>query len=439
MSQYFENIEKIQFEGVDSDNPLAFHHYNPTEMIMGKSMAEHLRFAACYWHNFCWDGTDVFGQGTFGRPWLQPGDPMQMAKQKADVAFEFFEKLSIPHYCFHDVDVSPEGASIKEYVNNFAQMVDVLEQKQQETGLKLLWGTANLFSNPRYAAGGATNPNPEVFSYGATQVFNAMNATTRLDGQNYVLWGGREGYETLLNTDLRQEREQLGRFMQMVVEHKYKIGFKGTLLIEPKPQEPTKHQYDYDCATVYGFLRQHGIEDEFKMNIEANHATLAGHSFHHEVATAISLGIFASIDANRGDAQNGWDTDQFPNAVEELSLVMYEIIKAGGFTTGGLNFDCKLRRQSSNPNDLFHGHIGAMDHMALALKKAAKILENDFLAEKVKDRYAGWSGSLGRSIEAGKFDLESLAAHAVSNDISPKHVSGQQELLENKVNRVLYG
>jgi xylose isomerase len=439
MSQYFESIEKIQFEGVDSDNALAFHHYNPTEIVMGKSMEEHLRFAACYWHNFCWDGADVFGQGTFGRPWLQPGDPMQMAKHKADVAFEFFEKLSIPHYCFHDVDVSPEGSSIKEYVNNFAQMVDVLEQKQQETGLKLLWGTANLFSHPRYAAGGATNPNPEVFSYGATQVFNAMNATKRLGGQNYVLWGGREGYETLLNTDLRQEREQLGRFMQMVVEHKYKIGFKGTLLIEPKPQEPTKHQYDYDSATVYGFLKQYGIEDEFKMNIEANHATLAGHSFHHEVATAISLGIFGSIDANRGDAQNGWDTDQFPNAVEELSLVMYEIIKAGGFTTGGLNFDCKLRRQSSNPNDLFHGHIGGMDHMALALKKAAQILNKDFLAEKVKDRYAGWSGSLGQAIQAGEYNLESLAAHTISSDFSPKHVSGQQELLENKVNRVLYG
>lgn len=439
MSQYFKNVEKIQFEGVDSDNPLAFHHYNPTEVIMGKTMAEHLRFAACYWHNFCWDGTDVFGQGTFGRPWLKPGDPMQMAKQKAEVAFEFFEKLSIPYYCFHDVDVAPEGANIKEYVNNFAQMVDVLEQKQQETGLKLLWGTANLFSNPRYAAGGATNPNPEVFSYGVTQVFHAMNATQRLGGENYVLWGGREGYETLLNTDLRQERAQLGRFMQMVVEHKHKIGFKGALLIEPKPQEPTKHQYDYDSATVYGFLKQYGIEDEFKMNIEANHATLAGHSFHHEVATAISLGIFGSIDANRGDAQNGWDTDQFPNAVEELSLVMYEIIKAGGFTSGGLNFDCKLRRQSSNPNDLFHGHIGGMDHMALALKKAVGILESDFLAEKVKARYAGWSGKLGRAIQAGEHSLSSLAEHAISNELNPQHQSGEQELLENKVNRILYG
>ncbi|WJG08655.1 xylose isomerase [Aliiglaciecola sp. LCG003] len=439
MSQYFNNIEKISYEGVDSDNPLAFHHYNPDEVILGKTMKDHLRFAACYWHNFCWDGVDVFGQGTFSRPWLKPGEPMERAKQKADVAFEFFNKLNIPYYCFHDVDVAPEGNSIKEYVSNFAEMVDVLEAKQQETGVKLLWGTANLFSNPRYAAGAATNPNPEVFSYGVTQVCHAMNATKRLGGENYVLWGGREGYETLLNTDLRQEREQLGRFMQMVVEHKHKIGFKGSLLIEPKPQEPTKHQYDYDSATVFGFLKQYGIEQEFKMNIEANHATLAGHSFHHEVATAISLGIFGSIDANRGDAQNGWDTDQFPNAVEELSLVMYEILKSGGFSTGGLNFDCKLRRQSSDPADLFHGHIGGMDHMALALKKAAQILENDFLAAKVAERYALWNKDLGKSILNGDYSLESIAKYTINNQLNPQHVSGQQELLENKVNRILYG
>lgn len=439
MSNYFENIEKIQFEGTDSNNPLAFHHYNPEELVMGKSMKDHLRFAACYWHNFCWDGADVFGQGTFGRPWLKPGDPLERAKQKADVAFEFYSKLNIPYYCFHDIDVAPEGNSIQDYINNFATLVDVLEGKQAETGLKLLWGTANVFSNPRYAAGAATNPNPDVFSYAATQVFNAMNATKRLGGENYVLWGGREGYETLLNTDLRQERKQLGRFMQMVVEHKHKIGFKGALLIEPKPQEPTKHQYDYDSATVFGFLKDFGIEDEFKMNIEANHATLAGHSFHHEVATAVSLGIFGSIDANRGDAQNGWDTDQFPNAVEELSLVMYEILKAGGFTTGGLNFDCKLRRQSSDPADMFHGHIGGMDHMAIALKKAALIMQNDFIEAKTNERYTGWSNSHGKSIITGKESLESIASYTQSNSLNPSHVSGQQELLENKVNRILYG
>jgi xylose isomerase len=439
MTTYFDSIPSIQFEGTESDNPLAFHHYDANQVILGKTMAEHLRFAACYWHNFCWDGADVFGQGTFGRPWLKPGDPMQMAKQKADVAFEFFSKLNIPYYCFHDIDVAPEGDSINDYVNNFSAMVDVLEQKQSETGLKLLWGTANLFSNPRYAAGGASNPNPDVFSYGATQVCYAMNATKRLGGENYVLWGGREGYESLLNTDLRQEREQLGRFFTMVAEHKHKICFKGALLIEPKPQEPTKHQYDYDTATVYGFLKQFGLEQEFKVNIEANHATLAGHSFHHEIATAISLGLFGSIDANRGDAQNGWDTDQFPTEVEELSLVMYEILKSGGFTTGGLNFDCKLRRQSSDPADLFHGHIGGMDHMALGLKKAAAILENDFIANKISQRYEGWGQKFGQSILSGQQNLETLASHTVSNNLQPKHVSGQQELMENKVNRILYG
>jgi xylose isomerase len=335
--------------------------------------------------------------------------------------------------------VAPGGNSIKEYVNNFAQITDVLEQKQAETGMKLLWGTANLFSHPRYAGGAITSPDPEIYTYGATQVFHAMNATKRLGGENYVLWGGREGYETLLNTDLRQEREQLGRFMQLVVEHKNKIGFKGALLIEPKPQEPTKHQYDYDTATVYGFLKQYGLEQEYKVNIEANHATLAGHSFHHEVATAVSLGIFGSLDANRGDAQLGWDTDQFPTDVPELTLVMYEILKAGGFTTGGMNFDCKLRRQSSDPADMFHGHIGGMDHLALALRKAAAILENDFLADFVKKRYAGWNGNLGKAIQNGEHSLATLADFAAKSNIQPKHVSGQQELLENQVNRILFG
>lgn len=439
MSNYFEQIDKITYQGQDSTNPLAFHHYNAQEVILGKTMQEHLRFAACYWHNFCWDGADVFGQGTFKRPWLKPMDAMQAAKQKADVAFEFFEKLSIPYYCFHDIDVAPEGDSIKDYVDNFSKMVDLLEHKQSETGLKLLWGTANVFSHPRYAAGAATNPNPDVFTYAATQVFNAMNATKRLGGENYVLWGGREGYETLLNTDLRQEREQLGRFFTMVAEHKYKIGFTGSLLIEPKPQEPTKHQYDYDSATVYGFLKQYGLENEFKVNIEANHATLAGHSFHHEVATAISLGIFGSIDANRGDAQNGWDTDQFPNDVAELSLVIYEILKSGGFTTGGFNFDCKLRRQSSDPADLFHGHIGGMDHLALALKKAAVILESDFIQTKLNERYSAWKSPTGSAILQQEHSLESLAKLTLEQNLSPQHTSGQQELLENKLNRVLFG
>lgn len=355
------------------------------------------------------------------------------------MAFEFFGKLNVPFYCFHDIDVSPEGGSVKEYLNNLTVMTDVLAKKQQESGVRLLWGTANCFTNPRYAAGAATNPNPDVFAYAATQVVSAMKATQTLGGENYVLWGGREGYETLLNTDLRQEREQLGRFMQMVVEHKHKIGFNGTLLIEPKPQEPTKHQYDYDVATVYGFLKQFGLEKEVKVNIEANHATLAGHSFHHEIASAIALGIFGSVDANRGDAQLGWDTDQFPNSVEENALIMYEIIKAGGFTTGGLNYDAKVRRQSVDKYDLFYGHIGAMDVMALSLKIAAKMVEDGALDQKIAERYAGWNGKLGQQILAGESSLESLAKYAESGQINPQHPSGQQELLENLVNRYIFG
>ncbi|PSW10279.1 xylose isomerase [Photobacterium rosenbergii] len=438
MAEYFKGIENIKFEGTDSTNPLSFKHYDANKVIHGKTMAEHLRFAACYWHNFCWEGTDPFGMATYDRAWLKSHDPMEVAKMKADAAFEFFSKLGVPYYCFHDTDVAPEGANLKEYINNFSQMVDVLEQKQSETGMKLLWGTVNAFSHPRYMSGAASNPNPEVFAYAAAQVFNAMGATKRLGGENYVLWGGREGYETLLNTDLRQERAQLGRFMQMVVEHKHKIGFGGTILIEPKPQEPTKHQYDYDTATVYGFLKQFGLENEIKVNIEANHATLSGHSFQHEVATATSLGIFGSIDANRGDAQLGWDTDQFPNSVEENSLVIYEILKAGGFTTGGFNFDTKLRRQSIDGADLFHGHIGGMDTMAKSLERAVDMLEHDFLAENVAQRYKHWNGTLGSKIMSGNFTLEELAHHATEANINPQHVSGQQEMLENKINQVLF-
>ncbi|MBU9810380.1 xylose isomerase [Rahnella sp. SL6] len=439
MHAYFDKLDAVRYEGANSTNPLAFRHYNPEEVILGKTMAEHLRFAACYWHTFCWNGNDMFGVGAFDRPWQQAGDALELAKRKADVAFEFFQKLNVPYYCFHDVDVSPEGASIKEYVNNFAIMTDVLAQKQEASGVKLLWGTANCFTHPRYGAGAATNPNPEIYTWAAAQVVHAMNATKQLGGENYVLWGGREGYETLLNTDLRQEREQLGRFMQMVVEHKHKIGFQGTLLIEPKPQEPTKHQYDYDVASVYGFLKQFGLEKEIKVNIEANHATLAGHSFHHEIANAIALGIFGSVDANRGDPQCGWDTDQFPNSVEENALVMYEIIKAGGFTTGGLNFDSKVRRQSTDKYDLFYGHIGGMDTMALALKVAARMIESRELDKHVAQRYAGWNTELSQQILQGKMSLETLSSYAQQNALAPQHQSGQQERLENLVNRYLFG
>lgn len=438
MSEFFKTVPVVKYEGADSNNPFAFKHYDANKMLMGKTMAEHLRVAVCYWHTFCWQGSDVFGANTFDRPWSKAASEMEAAKLKTDAAFEFFTKLGVPYYSFHDVDVSPEGRSIKEYINNFAQMVDVLQAKQEATGIKLLWGTANAFSNPRYMSGAASNPNPEIFAYAATQVFHAMNATKALKGENYVLWGGREGYETLLNTDLKRERAQLGRFMQMVVEHKYKIGFEGTLLIEPKPAEPTKHQYDYDTATVYGFLKEFGLEKEIKVNIEANHATLAGHSFHHEIATACSLGILGSVDANQGDAQLGWDTDQFPTSVEEYTLVTYEILKSGGFKTGGYMFDTKLRRQSMDLEDLFHGHIGAMDTLALSLERAVKMIEDEKLANIVDQRYAKWNDSLGADILAGKHTLQDLAEYAEKNNIDPQPVSGRQEMLENMVNGYIF-
>lgn len=438
MSQFFDLVEKIRFEGPQSTNPLAFRHYNPDEVILGKRMEDHLRLAVCYWHTFCWGGTDMFGVGAFDRPWQRPGDALGQARLKADVAFEFFTKLGAPYYCFHDTDVIPQSDTLKDYLGNMSALTDILGQKQQQTGMKLLWGTANCFSHPRYGAGAATNPDPEVFAWAATQVKTAMETTLKLGGENYVMWGGREGYETLLNTDLRQEREQMGRFMHMVVEHKHKIGFQGALLIEPKPQEPTKHQYDYDVATVYGFLKQFGLEKEIRVNLEANHATLAGHTFQHEIASAIALGIFGSVDANRGDPQSGWDTDQFPNSVEENALIMYEILKAGGFTTGGLNFDAKVRRQSTDKYDLFHGHIGGMDVMALALKVAARLIEDGRLDQLIKARYAGWNGDLGQRILQGNLSLSELAQFAQKHDLAPEHHSGQQELLENIVNQILF-
>lgn len=439
MKQYYDKIERINYEGTQTDNPFAFRHYNPSQIILGKTMAEHLRLSICYWHTFCWAGTDMFGAGSFNYPWQTSSDPLTNAKAKADVAFEFFYKMNVPFYAFHDVDVAPEGNSIQEYINNLAIMSDILLEKQHQTGVNLLWGTANCFTNPKYAAGAATNPDPQVFACAATQVVHAMNATHKLGGQNYVLWGGREGYETLLNTDLKKEREQLGKFMQLVVENKYKIGFKGALLIEPKPQEPTKHQYDYDVATIYGFLKQFGLEKEIKVNIEANHATLAGHSFQHEVASAIALDIFGSLDANRGDPQLGWDTDQFPNSVEENSLVMYEIIKSGGFKTGGLNFDAKIRRQSVDKYDVFYGHIGAIDTMALSLKCAAKLIEDNVLEQKVIQRYAAWDENLGQQILHGNMTLQDIAQYSLANNLQPKPCSGEQEKLENRVNQLIFG
>jgi xylose isomerase len=439
MSEFFTDVpEPVNPAGTSGDG-LSYLVYDPDRMVAGKRMEEHLRIAVCYWHSFNWPGSDVFGAGTFDRPWLDgQGDPMEAAFAKQDAAFEFFRKLGAPYYTFHDVDMAPPGRTLRESRKNLDVLVDRAAQKMDESGVKLLWGTANLFSHPRYAAGAATNPDPEVFVHAAAQVRAALEATHRLGGENYVLWGGREGYETLLNTRLRQEGDQLARFLELVLEHKRRIGFDGPLLIEPKPQEPTKHQYDYDSATVLGFLERYDLLGEFKVNIEGNHATLAGHSFHHEVQFAIEHGIFGSIDANRGDPQNGWDTDQFPNSVEELSLVLFEIVRHGGFATGGFNFDTKLRRQSVDRADLFHGHIGGIDALARALLVAEALIEDGTLERAREERYAAWGGPLGERIRAADTDLVALADLASDRELDPAPVSGRQEVLENEVNRVIW-
>jgi xylose isomerase len=398
-------------------------------------MRDQLRFATCYWHSFSWSGFDIFGDGTLDRPWVAVGlDPMAAAEEKMAAAFEFMAKLTVPFWCFHDWDIAPEGATFAESARNLDHMAELAGQHQERTGLELLWGTAKLFGHKRFMAGAATNPDPEVFAYAAGQVAHCMNVTHRLGGANYVLWGGREGYETLLNTDMRRELAQLGRFMNLVVEHKYAIGFEGTILIEPKPFEPTKHQYDYDVAAVYAFLQEHGLEDEIKVNIEVNHATLAGHDFAHEVATAVNAGIFGSIDANAGDDRLGWDVDRFPVSVEQMTLGMVEILRGGGLTTGGLNFDAKLRRQSIARDDLFHAHIGGMDTMARALLAAASIIESGELDDFRAERYAGWDTELGRDLLAGKHSLAQLYERQIGEG-EPVGVSGRQEHLENVVAR----
>ncbi len=440
MPEFFTDVpNRVTPAGSPVGDGLRYRVYDPDRIVAGKRMEDHLRIAVCYWHSFNWPGSDVFGAGTFDRPWLTVGrDPMDAAFEKQDAAFEFVSKLGVPYYCFHDVDMAPEGHTLAESKANLDVMIERAADKQAETGVKLLWGTANLFSHPRYAAGAATNPNPDVFAYAAAQVRNMLEATHRLGGENYVLWGGREGYETLLNTRLGQEADQLARFLHMVVEHKNKIGFKGMLLLEPKPQEPTKHQYDYDCATVLGFLERYDLVGEYFVNIEVNHATLGGHSFHHEVSVALDSGIFGSVDANRGDAQNGWDTDQFPNSVEELSLAVYEILRHGGFQGGGFNFDTKLRRQSMDRTDLFHGHIGGIDTLARSLLVADGMLRDGALENAREIRYAGWQGERGQRILAGGESLSSLADDVAATGLSPTPVSGRQEFLEGEVNRLIW-
>jgi xylose isomerase len=439
VGDFFQDVsERVGFGGLDSADPLTYRVYQPDRVVAGRRMEDHLRIAVCLWHSFNWPGSDVFGVGTFDRPWLAPGaEPMEAARTKLDAAFEFVSKLGVPFFTFHDRDVSPEGGSFAETVSRLDAVVDEIEAHMQRTGLRLLWGTANLFSHPRYAAGAATNPDPEVFAYAAAQVKHMLEATHRLGGANYVLWGGREGYETLLNTDLAREEAQLARFLTLVAEHKHRIGFDGMLLLEPKPQEPTKHQYDYDSATVDSFLVRHDLADEYRVNIEANHATLAGHSFEHEIAVALSRGIFGSIDMNRGDPQNGWDTDQFPNSVDELAIAVYEILRAGGFTTGGFNFDAKLRRQSIDRSDLFHAHIGGIDTLARALLVAADLLEAGDLSDEKERRYAGWSDGIGAEILGG-MSLADIEARVAAGGIDPRPRSGGQERLENVVNRRIW-
>jgi len=440
MSQFFftEVTEPIRFGGPESTNPLEFKVWQPERVVLGKPMVEWLRPGACFWHSFSWDGRDMFGVGTLDRPWLAESDEMAGARTRLAAAFEFFTKLGIPYYCFHDRDVAPEGGSFAEFRDNLDALVDDAERRQAETGVRLLWGTANLFSHPRYQAGAATNPDPEVFAFAAAQVKHMLEVTKRLGGENYVLWGGREGYDTLLNTDLRREGDQLARFLHLVVEHKHRIGFEGQLLIEPKPMEPTKHQYDHDTAAVHGFLVRNGLEGEYKVNIEANHATLAGYSFHHEVAYAVAHGILGSIDANRGDPQVGWDTDQFPNSVDDLVMPLYEIIRAGGIAPGGFNFDAKLRRQSTDRSDLFYAHIGGLDTLAQALLAAADLVERGELAALKDARYAGWDGELGQAILGGGTSLADLEARVATGDVDPVRRSGGQERLEHLVNRSVW-
>jgi xylose isomerase len=432
MTDFFKGIPAIRYEGPESANEFAFRHYNPDELVLGKRMEDHLRFAVAYWHSFAYQGNDPFGGQTFERPWF--GDEMALAKLKADVAFEMFDLLGVPFFCFHDADVRPEGTDFAENTRNLEEIVDYFAAKMETSKTRLLWGTANLFTNRRYMAGAATNPDPDVFAFAAATVKSCIDATHRLGGENYVLWGGREGYETLLNTDLKSEAEHMARFLHMVVDYKHKIGFNGTILIEPKPQEPSKHQYDYDVSTVYGFLKRFGLENEIRVNIEQGHSILAGHTFEHEIATAVSLGIFGSIDMNRNDYQSGWDTDQFPNNVPEVALAYYEILKAGGFTTGGTNYDAKLRRQSLDPEDLILAHAGAMDVCARGLKAAAALIEDGALEAARQERYAGWETPAAKEMLASG-TLDGIAERVLKQGINPQPKSGRQERLENLWNR----
>lgn len=432
--EYFKGIGKIKFEGKKSDNPLAFKFYDENKSIKGKTMAEHLRFACAYWHSFCADGSDPFGKPTMVFPWTD-SNPMKNAFNKADAAFEFFTKVGTPFYCFHDIDVSPEGENADEYVANYEKVTDYLLHLQKETGIKLLWNTSNVFSNPRYMNGAATNPNFDMLSRAALQVKTSLDVNVKLGGQNYVFWGGREGYMTLLNTDMKREKEHLGQFLRMARDYGRKIGFKGTFLIEPKPMEPTKHQYDYDAQSAIAFIKENDLEDDFKCNIEANHATLAGHTFDHDLQVCSDYGLLGSVDANRGDNQNGWDTDQFPTNIYDTTKAMLVILNQGGLGKGGLNFDAKRRRNSTDPEDLFLAHIGGMDMFALGLLIADKIIDDGKFDLFKKNRYSSFDNGMGKSFEEGNTDLEKIAEYGKTvKDIVN---SGKQEMLENLLNNYI--
>ncbi|MCS3808679.1 xylose isomerase [Xanthomonas sp. 4461] len=433
--EYFPGIGKIGFEGRDSDNPLAFKVYDANKQIGDKTMAEHLRFAVAYWHSFCGNGADPFGPGTRAYPWDVGNTALNRAEAKADAAFEFFTKLGVPYYCFHDVDLSPDADDIGEYEKNLKHMVGIAKQRQADTGIKLLWGTANLFSHPRYMNGASTNPDFNVVARAAVQVKAAIDATVELGGENYVFWGGREGYACLHNTQMKREQDNMARFLTLARDYGRAIGFTGNFLIEPKPMEPMKHQYDFDSATVIGFLRQHGLDQDFKLNIEANHATLSGHSFEHDLQVASDAGLLGSIDANRGNPQNGWDTDQFPTDLYDTVGAMLVVLRQGGLAPGGLNFDAKVRRESSDPQDLFLAHIGGMDAFARGLEVANALLTSSPLEQWRAERYASFDSGAGADFANGSSTLADLASYAAGN--APKQVSGRQEAYENLINQYL--
>jgi xylose isomerase len=432
---YFPDVSPIPYDGPESKNPLAFRHYNPTEVVDGKSMRDHLRFAVCYWHTFRGTGGDPFGPGCAVRPWEDGTDSVDMALKRVDVAFEFMQKLGVPYYCFHDRDVAPEGKSLAETNKNFDAVVKRLGEKQKETGIKLLWGTANLFSNPRFVHGASTSCNADVFAWSAAQVKKALDVTKHLGGENYVFWGGREGYVTSLNTDMKRELDHLAKFLHMAVDYKKKIGFGGQFLIEPKPHEPTAHQYDFDCANSLAFLRGYGLDKHFQFNVETNHATLAKHTMAHELVYASSNGMLGSIDANRGDELLGWDTDQFPTDLYLCAKVMLVVLGQGGLGSGGLNFDAKVRRESFEPVDLFHAHVGAMDAFAQGLKIASAIRKDGVLKDFVKQRYASWDSGVGAEVEAGNHTFETLETYMLGKGNTGPNSSGRQEYLENVFNR----